>query len=235
MVKTLLDLTTQLNMELDLETEDFVQPQELIGYWNHAIREAEAHILKLGLKDKYFRKKALISLVNGQSTYDLPSDIYSDKIIKLVYRNGTTIYALRPIDTEGEDQEEAEELINLDQAVGYYKYDVVRSTDGTTSLVLYPDSVETTTDAIRIHYYRDANTLVNDDDICDLPEIAYEFIHARVKVYCYEKEIGHMNMPIALAQLSKMEALMIATLEQQIVDSEFNKLNQDHTHYEEST
>jgi hypothetical protein len=234
MPKTLAQMKTLLSGELDLETEDFIQPDELTGYFNHAIREAEAHILKLGLKDMYLKKKGYISLVSGTDTYDLPIDLYANKIIKVVYRNGAVIYDIKPMDVEGERRYVAEEVINLYQALNYYKYDVVDGTDGTSQLKLFPPAQETLANAVALHYYRDANTLVDDTDICDLPEIAYEFIHARVKVYCYEKE-SHTNLPLAQADLQKMEALMIATLEQQLVDSDANKMNQDFSHYEEST
>lgn len=234
MPKTLLDLTTTLKMELDLETEDFIQPDELTGYFNHAIREAEAHILKLGLKDKYFKKKDYISIVSGTDTYALPTDIYSDKIIKIIYRNGTNIFEVLPVDIEGEHQYAAREAMDVNRAFGYYEYDVVRGTNGLTQLLIFPQPVETVSNGFIVHYYRDANTLVDDDDVCDLPEIAYEFIHSRVKVYCYEKE-SHTNLPLAQADLQKMEALMIATLEQQLVDSDFDKMNQDFSHYQESS
>jgi hypothetical protein len=233
MPRTLLEMSTLINQELDLETEDFIQPTELVGYFNHAIAEAYAHILKLGLKDKYFKKKSTISLVLDQDIYALPADIYADKIIKIVYRSGTTIYEVKPIDSE--HMYEDEELVDISPSTGYYRYDVVRGTDGLTQLQIWPKSQETTADAFKIHYYRDTNTLVNETDICDLPEISYEFIHARVKVFCYAKEPGHPNMPLAQADLEKMQALMIATLEQQLVDSEYSKMNLDMSHYEEST
>ena len=92
MPKTLLELTTAIKLELDLETEDFIQPNELVGYFNHAIREAEAHILKLGARDKYLTSKVFISLVQGQDTYDLPGNIYEDKVRKVIYRKKSKHY-----------------------------------------------------------------------------------------------------------------------------------------------
>jgi hypothetical protein len=233
MPKTLLELTEPIKRELDLETEDFIQPEELVDYFNHAIREAEAHIIKLGMKDKYFKKKAYLSLILGQSVYDLPSDIYSDKIIKLIYRNGPTIYTIRPMDSE--DMYEDEEFLDLNQSTDYYRYDTIRNADGTTSIQFFPTARENLTNGVIIHYFRDANTLVDDTDICDLPEIAYEYIHKKVKGMCLAKENAGVIPGDAKEEIQAIEALMIATLEGQKADSDYAKMDQDLSHYEEST
>jgi hypothetical protein len=83
-------LLNKLTEDLDLVNEPFISADELLGYMNEAIEEAETAIHTLGIEDTYFLATDFIYLIPGQSQYNLPADIYANKIRKMFYSNPTT-------------------------------------------------------------------------------------------------------------------------------------------------
>lgn len=224
-------LRAQVNRELDLENEEFIQPLELTEYFNSAIRMVESEIVKLGLRDKYLQSDAFISTVAGQSDYDLPADIIDTKIRKLVYRDNTIIYTLKPL--KGEESYEAEDVLNLYTSSEYYHYMVYKV--GTIyKLRLVPKAVKTVANAIRIIYFKDLNRYVDDNTECDVPDICYEYILSYVRLRCYMKE-PHENVGTESAMLEKLLQLMRETLQNQVADPDMDMLDQDLSHYQESS
>jgi hypothetical protein len=92
--KTYGDLIDLVKRKLDLQEESFIVPQELLDYTEEAIRECEAEIHKFNAEDQYFLAQAPIALSSGKSDYALPSNIYANKIIRLVYVSGSDIYTV---------------------------------------------------------------------------------------------------------------------------------------------
>lgn len=229
--KTLYDIRTKIARDLDIEAEEFIQPEELIQYINDAISEAEANIINLGLRDKYFLARGTpISLVAGQADYDLPSNIYGNKILKVVYQSGTDIYALSPIDSEEMYQDIS--VLNQYNTTDLYRYLIRHDVPGTEKLQIVPKARVDAADALTIWFFREANKLEIDTDICDLPEIAIQYVYQSVRVRVYEKERGQSWM-VAKEDLAAIEELMVKTLQQQISDSDLTKMDKDFTTYEE--
>jgi hypothetical protein len=83
-------LQNKLTEDLDLINEPFISSDELLGYMNEAIEEAETAVHTLGIEDTYFLATDFINLVSGQSAYNLPTDIYANKIRKMFYSNPIT-------------------------------------------------------------------------------------------------------------------------------------------------
>lgn len=79
--------------DLDLEDETFIKPNEMVGYFNEAISEAASEILVLN--QEYFLSKFYIPVVQGRSVYDLPWNIYSNKIRGIMYSNGSIQYQVK--------------------------------------------------------------------------------------------------------------------------------------------
>ena len=52
--KTKAQVVTKINLDLDLEEEEFIQADEMTGYINDAITIVEGVLISLGLKDRYF-------------------------------------------------------------------------------------------------------------------------------------------------------------------------------------
>jgi hypothetical protein len=91
------EMDDKVRVDLDLQDEDFVTPDEMVGYANEAIDEAEATIHTLGAEEEYFLKRGFLALVTDQAQYSLPSDIYAMKIRGIIYQNGPDIYPINRI------------------------------------------------------------------------------------------------------------------------------------------
>lgn len=221
--KTFAQIKAKVERELDIEVEEFIQPEEFVEYVNDGISIAEASIHKLGLEDEYFLTKYTLPLVTGQEDYALPAPIYMNKIRAVVYSLGSTIYTIERL--RGADKFEDLARINQYTSVtDYYKY-LIRndSAAGGVVMQLVPPSRETTPNAAKIWYIRETAKWVYDPAglydnlLCDLPQIAMQFLYQYVKYRCYEKE-GHPNTADALTMLGELKAEMITTMEQMVAD-----------------
>ena len=228
--RTFGDLSTQLKSEIDLEDEEFVQPAELIGYFNTGITIIESEILKLGLREQYLKSETFISVVSGQEEYDLPADIVDTKIRKIVYRNGPTIYTVNPM--RGEDSFEGEDMLNqYNTSSEYYRWDIYKLTDEYT-LRLIPTPQLSVTNGLRVLYWKDLNRYVSDSTNCDVPTVCYEFLLSYVRYRIYMKET-HVNTPGEKEDMNSMLNLLRETLSGQIADPTIDLVDQDLTIYEE--
>lgn len=229
--KTFGDLRTQVKTELDLEAEEFIQPTELTEYFNSAIRIVEAEISKLGLRDKYLESEAFIDIVANQADYDLPANIIDTRIRKLVYRDGPTIFTLKPL--KGERGYEAEDVWNQYPATESSHY-MIYKVGLIFKLRLVPKPNRSITQGIRIIYFKDLNRYDDDATECDVPDICYEYILSYVRMRCYMKE-GHANLGGENDMLTQLLQLMRETLHNQVADPDMDLIDQDLTHYEEQS
>jgi hypothetical protein len=234
-VWTLTNIKTKIEQDLDTEDELFVQDTELTGYINEAIREAEAEMKKLGVADEYFLSKMTFSIVNGTESYAMPTgasgEIYANKIKKMVYINGARRYPIKRL--RGTTMIERYHDVNyLPSSTEEYRYLILNDATAGTKIILAPTPMESVTNAVTIWYVRNAKELTAVGDICDIPEFI-NFIIQYVKKRVYEKEVGHPNLPIAMADLEKQRTLMIETLTDMVPDED-TELEQDQSFYEES-
>lgn len=228
--KTLDQIRSKIERDLDLEEEEFIQSQEMIEYINDAITRAEAHICKLGLRDKYFLTKTAINMVQGQADYELPENIYTNKILEVVYQNNDEIYKIDPIDSITMLADMLWMNNNSGGALYDYRYWIHHDSPGEERIQIVPVPRDSVTSGINIMHYRDANQLEEDDDICDLPEIALQYLYQYVKKMVYEKERGQ-SWEVAKQELMDIEKLMIETLSQQIADPAMSEVEKDLTTY----
>lgn len=84
------DMNKKVQRDLDLEGETFIGADEMIGYYNEALNEAESEIMVLN--QDYLLTKYFMPVVQGTSRYNLPSNIYANKIRAIMYANGSIIY-----------------------------------------------------------------------------------------------------------------------------------------------
>lgn len=230
--RTFGSLNSELQTNLDLEGEEFIAPEEMIGLWNRAVGVAESHLITLGLKDKYLLSRAQLNTVQGQEEYDLPATLFGNKIIKVIYRLNATFYTIFPL--SGDSMFEDYEYIKNYTSTDFYRYFITHSTPSAQKFLLVPSARETATNAITIWFSRSANRYTVDADICDLPDIAYEFLQAFVREKVYEKE-SHVNFDGAKADRMEKEQLMMSVLSGQIADNELTRMEQDLSHYQESS
>lgn len=213
---TYAELRDKVLKDLDLEDEIFITPEELLGYFNEAVDVVEALIHTL-YEDYYFTE-ANIALVEGQATYDLPGDIYAFKIRAINYTNGTDKYEIKkwryPL-----------AQIPFVDSQDDYQYLPFNSSAGGYQIKMIPSSRETSASNVTIYYIRNAAVLEDEASICDLPELAINFLLQLVKQRCYEKE-GHPNTSKAIDDSEKLRALMVDTLSN-MMDDENNAIIKD--------
>lgn len=86
------ELREDVERDLDLEEELFIQPEELLSATNDAIADAEAEIMRV--HQDYMLTETAIFLVAGRASYPYPGNIYANKLRNLEYRNGTIYYPI---------------------------------------------------------------------------------------------------------------------------------------------
>lgn len=230
-MKTFGELRGQVEKELDTEEEQFIQETEMQGYFDSGITLIEAEIVKLGLREKYLQGESFISTIQGQSDYALPADIVANKIRKMVYRNGLLVYTLRPY--RGEEQYVAEDIAALQTPNEYYHYAFIKA-GGVTYIRLIGTPQVAVTNAIRMKHWIKLNRYTDDNTICDLPDICYEFLLSYVRYRIYSKEgPSNANAQNEKADMGTLRALMTDTLQNQVADPDMDLMDRDWSHYEE--
>lgn len=228
--RTYSDLKNEVLRETDTEAEDFLQAEEIMDYFNDAVREGLSHIQKLGLEDDYFQKSVSYSLTLGQTELDLPTDIYAAKIRALIYSTPSKIYPIKRL--KGKNKFLAiQELLQPASNNTYYSYDLENpSPTSGFKIKLYPVSYETTTNCIILNYVRTVERITGDSSLVDIPEF-YSFIKAFVKMKIFDKENSDRTVK-ANADYEKEKLLMMETLGEMTPDYD-NLIEGDTTIYEE--
>jgi DNA-binding MltR family transcriptional regulator len=225
---TATQLITRVRQEIDATGEDDAFPDtEIYAAINEAIKVASSEILTIN--EDYFRTEGAISLVNGQSLYDLPANIYAQKIRSIVYAVGSIIYPVKKL--KYKDKFLNKQFIKQFNIGNVYCYDLKNDTAVSgVKLELLPTSRETTSNALVIDYIRNANKLAAGADLCDIPEFE-DFIvsYAKAKLLSGEgNPLGDGETELA-AMLKK---LMVDTLSNRVPDDE-DEIELDPSYYEE--
>ncbi len=227
--KTFGTLQDEVENELDLQDEEFIDPTEMLAYFSEAVRKAESQIHMLGREAIYFKKRAFLTLTNGSTDVAMPTDIYPWKILSIVYANGSKIYEVKRQRRQN-FYEEKETLRVIGTTNDFYEYDILNASSSTYPIItLTPASKESSTDVVVIEYIREANKMTSTAIVCDIP---FEmFIKKYVIWKCYKKE-GHPNTGEAKADLDEEQANMVSTLSVMVPDDN-NKIELDLTTYQE--
>lgn len=223
------ELKLKVEQDLDLEDEDFIQDEEMLGYFNAGIDECEAEIHSI--YEDYFLDDHAIDLTLGEEYFDLPTNIYAMKIRKITYVNGDCIYPVNRL--RHSDRFQAILESKRDYGSTDYRYIIKnKASFSKPRIQLVPKSRETGSERLHVDYIRNANRMVDEASICDIPEFS-EFVIQYVKTKCYEKE-GHPNLPLAQSELERLRKQMVDTLSNMVPDEE-TSMEMDTSHYEEST
>ena len=231
--RTYAEIERKVRLDLDLQEETFITSEELLGYANEAINEAEAEIHTI--YEDYFLTFGYVPLVNGTELYDLPSAIYANKIRAIIYENGSnTVYTIDRLREPGKF--ELERLANQNQGTDWYQYMLINNAAATISaspqMLLIPTPREDLTPGIKVWYLRNANRMIDDTSVCDIPEFV-EFVIQYIKVRCYEKE-GHPNIQFARVDMERHRTFMRDTLSNRVPDDD-TKIPLDLSTYYESS
>ena len=206
---TLLQMRNKVRLELDIDSYS-ITDDEIDGKINDAIDAAQSRTHTI--YQDYFLSYANIALVDGTQEYDLPADIYSNKIRKLYYNDGSRKYTINRIinldDTQDVDDNED------------YRYLLVRRAGETLSQIqLWPTSNEDSATYVKIWYLRKAATLTLDADEMDMPETeAYVIWHT--KYNCIFKDLGNPLIQICKGNMDIEEKNMIETLMKMVPDED---------------
>lgn len=225
------EILEKIEEDCDLQDETFMRPGELLKLANIAIDEAEAEIH--GLYEDYFLKYEDIPVTANAETIEVPDDIYGMKIRRLFYYQGsvgsTSYHRVHRLSDSKKFEEKAQND-STSSTGNMYQFFPINSTPGTPEIMFTPKIQ--TAGVMRLWYLRNANRLVADDDICDIPEFI-NFIFARMKVGVYGKE-GHPSLADAKEELEMERARMIGTLQSMVPDDE-NEIDADFTYYDDQT
>jgi hypothetical protein len=213
-------IRTQIEKELDIQAEIFIDDDEIMGYGNQAIDEAEAEIMNM--YQGYFKSYYSVPMVSGASEIAMPTDIYANKILYVQYEEGEIKYKVIKI----KDHQKVE--VNTDDD---YMFDVYTVTAGEgPKFVLYPAARVTTSSYMKMWYIRNANRIISTSSVIDIPEFS-SFIINFVKVKCAAKEL-HPILPQYMADLEKSRQLMKETLDNMIPDDQ-ETIDPDLSFYED--
>ena len=133
------EMSTKVQNDLDLQDQTFIQPNEMIGYFNEAIEEAAAEINNT--REDYFLKSYVFPVVQGVDAYSLPPDMYITKIRRIVYTNGPLIYEIKKIKEWRKFTEIA--LTAFAGPNDWYRYYIQNSSPGQMQIVFFPVARET--------------------------------------------------------------------------------------------
>ena len=139
-IKTFGFLKNKIQMDLDLQDETFIQPDEFVGYVNEGIKEAFGEII--GLKqDQYFQAKWFVPVVAGNDLFILPPNIYANKIRAVIYQNGSIIYTMKRM----REKQLFENIAYVNQygLSDEYRYLIMNNQVGFTRMQMVPPSRET--------------------------------------------------------------------------------------------
>ena len=218
------EIRAKVEVDLDMEDETFVKPDEMLGYCKDAIHEAEVIINSL-CADYFLAEPYVLNLVAGQSEYDLPTDIFADKVRRIVYYDGSELYNIKR-------QRRTNSFRDIEdiQTNETFTYQILNGSTPGRKIHFYPTPQANETATVKIWYIRNANLPSTDTDIIDINEFR-SFIEKAMKMYCMAKE-GHPNLDMAVREYEAEKEAMDKTLRDRIPDED-TQVEQDHTFYRE--
>jgi hypothetical protein len=134
---------SKVKMDTDTDEDDpdetFITLEEFIGYFNEAIKEAESDIHKID--EDYFLTRDFVLTVPGVSEYDMPENIFADKIRGVRFNDGTTKYAVKRIKRAQMFSKIAALEDPMNASADYWHY-IRNDTPGQRKFVILPPSRE---------------------------------------------------------------------------------------------
>lgn len=235
------EIEVKIRTDLDLlDTDNFIGQDEMAALGNDAIDGAESLIMRT--REDYFLTKATLTLVNGASSIDLPTDIYAQKIRAIIYKNGDRIYPVERIRDPEIFYKKAiidYTAVSLDQ----YQWLLQSTTAGEQDkLLLSPPAYEDGA-YLEMWYIRNANRIPLQADSgspsratqlatkIDIPEWR-SYIEQYIRMRVYEKMKESDLFKDATTKLMAIGEAMIITLKDRVEDNR-NEVAQDVSHYME--
>ncbi len=221
-MRTLLSLRNQIKDDLDLWQEDFISDSEINRHINDAVKKAQASIMSFS--PSYFLCESEITLALGDNKIDYPSDIYANKIRKLVFTDGDTIF--RVDRCKDIMQAEGIDLYNTSSEV-VLKYIPINDSVEGRKIRLFPSTGRAGT--LSIWYIRNAATLSADGDLCEIDEFD-DYIVQSAKTAIFVKD-GDPRASDSKNLERELKDSMDLALANMIVDGEDDRVDLDMSFY----
>jgi hypothetical protein len=220
----------KLQSQLDLENEDFIDEDEMMGYANDAIEECEKMIH--GLNEDYFLTRATLTIVAGTDTNALPTSVYAHKIRNLVFFKTGEAYEIDRLPTLEKFLAYRSERVSVSGS-RRLKYFIDNGTAGTPKILWTP--VPTSEHAgvtVEVWHERNANRLEDSDDICDLPAcVRYVFDFCEERTW-FKRAAGSARHQSSIMRLKETRDTMVLTLREMVIDGN-TEIPADFSAYEE--
>lgn len=229
-MKTLKDIRDQVIDDLDLQEEDFVTETDLNRFINEAIEEAESEIHTI-YEDYFLSETDAIAITSGQEYVDYPSDVFANKIRKIVFAENLSesaeTFEVKRIKNLAKAK--LDEIVDQSQSYPVLHWTPINKAGIGRKIRIFPKSSRS--GYLYIFYIRNAAKLVNDTDVCDIDEFE-RFIVQYVKTRVYLKD-GDPRASDSLALEERFRKNMVESLTDAVPD-ENNELEQDTEFYEDS-
>lgn len=233
--RTYADLLAEVEDDENLAGEDFIDSDELLALFNRGIAKCERHIHTI--YEDYYLTFAYLAMVTGEEDISLPSNIYANKIRRIIYQNGSNRYELKRLRTTRSFIDKSYVDYNPSSTADYVYFLTNNSSTDGTKITLSPASLETASSGdkrLRCWYLRHAERLTGTTtQLVDILPECYDYLVQYVKTGAIRKEIGNPKLPEAKQELKELEYEMVTMLKNKIADDD-DTLEQDLSHYEES-
>jgi hypothetical protein len=207
-IKTYGELRDEVELELDIKNESIISPDEMVIYTNDSLTDSESVIMKLN--EDYFLKEKDITFTSGVDKYDLPEDIFAQKIRYFGYvgPDTTEVYEICPY--KSSDLKPFQDMYNvqsIDTVTGWpIKYILQNTLEDGFQMVLTPPPTVTGSYG-RMWYIRECAKIplvsagsqeASDATLLDIPQY-FQYMKSFVCMKCVSKE-GHPRYEQILAE-----------------------------------
>jgi|GEM_PF-2544263 len=206
------EVKEKIQSEMDTQEETFVDDSEYLDYTNEAIDECEAEIHSL--YQDYFITSALIAIVAGEETSDLPADIYANKIRHFQFKSANKKYEIKRIKNKDK------KFVEDSSSNPVYRYDIENSLAAGPKITWYPEPTVSDATSAKMYYIRNAKRVVELTDVIDIPEFI-QFIFCYIRVKIARKETNPLLMDYK-DELERQRILMREVLDEMIPDEDDN-------------
>lgn len=197
---TFSEMYQKVRDDADLNEEDpdeqFVTRREIIGYFNEAIDDAEAEIMTLN--EDYFLTYDYVPLESGEDEYDLPVNIFGNKLRTIMYESGGIIYPVKRIRSFNKF-----ESISFGQQYSGaedYRYTLLNTSPGNVKMLLIPAARETavlpplgTTTPMKRWYIRNANRIPYEGEYTNPEQILATAVDASANTIAVDPEVTYVT------------------------------------------
>jgi hypothetical protein len=229
-MRTLAQLRDAVVQDLDLEDDDFISKADLNRWINDGIQAAERKIHTL--YEDYFLTDTEVNITYGNHFVDYPSDIYANKVRKIVFKDGPSGSNVQSHEVKRvKDILDAisRDIYNDQTTTPLLQWSPHNSIANGRKIRLHPTNGRT--GKLIIYYIRNAKPLVNDSDVCDIDEFEV-YVIRYAKTLAYLKDGDPRAEDIKLLE-KEIEEEINSTLADAVADND-NQVLLDLSHYNNS-